>query len=336
MTSTNTRSLSLTLDTLGVKRVKQTRGQLTAEVPTSVGHADRDPPALRLTRSVRVGAYPERTVRFFFADDSKQTSPSRAGMGPLVAIGGVMVSHREVDALRDDIDGLCDNAGFPAGEPFKWSPGPDLWMHDNLKDANRERFFRRVLKAANDHQTGALVVMEDTNKRTATGARSAELDVTTMFLERADIEFGRAGTKGVVVVDRPGGSRKHEEKFLGDCVDMLQAGTDFWQKAHTLFVVSAPSKLLRLLQLADLVTSCTCAYVSGESSWAPTTFKSIRPMFREWQGSVGGTGLKLHPDFLYANLYHWLLGDSQFRRGNAAAPMPLRGRPYADGPDVPR
>lgn len=226
-------------------------------------------------------------VQFFFADDSKQKSPNRAGMGPLVAIGGAMVSHLALDALQDDIESACRTAGFPDGEPFKWSPGPDLWMHDKLKYGAREKFFRSVLDAACNRGVTAQVIIEDEGYQTATQATTHELDVTTMFLERADRQFGRAGTKGVVVVDRPGGNLKQQEKFLGDCLDTLEAGTVFWKKEHTLFVVSAPSKLLRLLQLADLVTSCTLAYVSGESSWAPATFKHIKPLLCSGREALG-------------------------------------------------
>lgn len=274
-------------------------------------------------------------MRFFFADDSKQGNPSRAGMGPLVAIGGMMVSHRELEALQYEIDQLCEKAGFPLGEPFKWSPGSELWMYNNLKDAYRKKFFRAVLRAAQDHAVTAQVIIEDEDHKTANRGTTHELDVTKMFLERADMQFGKAGTKGVVVVDRPGGGRKEEEKFLADCVDTLQAGTRFWEMADTLFVVSAPSKLVRLLQLADLITSCTLAYISGESSWAPTTFKHIKPLLSEWMGSIGGAGVKIHPDYRYANLYHWLLDDSHLRPGWKLLPLPLTERPYSGSPDIP-
>ena len=253
-------------------------------------------------------------------------------MGPLVAIGGVMVSHTDLASLQDEIDHLCRDAGFPAGEPFKWSPGPDLWMRDNLIGAARADFYEQVLTAARDRNVEALVVIEETNHAPATGAATPELDVTTMFLERADTEFGQASTKGVVVVDRPGGDRKDEEKFLAECADTLQAGTDYSRTEHTLFVVSAPSKLLRLLQLADVVTSCTTAHIGGETTWAPSTFHHIEPLLcRSWMGSVGGAGVKLHPDFRLANLYHWLLGDQHFR----GVTLPLTTRKYATSPDVP-
>jgi len=273
-------------------------------------------------------------MRFFFADDSKQKKPTRDGMGPLVAIGGVMVSHRELDGLQDDIEAACKKAGFPAEEAFKWSPGSELWMYKNLKDAAREKFFRSVLKAAANHKASALVVIEDTTMKMATKAKTHELDVTTMFLERADMQFSSAGTKGIVVADRPGGGMKQHEAFLSDCLDTLRVGTKFWKKTSTLLVVSAPSKLLRLLQLADLVTSCTLAYVSGESTWSPETFKYIHPMLCKEMGSVGGAGVKIHPDYSYANLYHWLLGDTHFRKGWTAGPLPMTTRPYDSDPNV--
>lgn len=48
------------------------------------------------------------------------------------------------------------------------------------------------------------------------------------------------------------------------------------------------------------------------------------------EGSVGGTGVKIHPDFRHGNLY-WLLGDSHLR----GKPLPLKTRPYSSSPDVP-
>jgi hypothetical protein len=130
-------------------------------------------------------------LQFFFADDSKQKSPSRTGMGPLVAIGGVMVSQLVLGALQDDIEAACRKAGFPNGEPFKWSPGPGLWMRDKLKYGAREKFFRSVLDAAGNRGVTAQIIIEDENNRTATGAATHDLDITTMILERTDKQFGR-------------------------------------------------------------------------------------------------------------------------------------------------
>lgn len=68
----------------------------------------------------------------FFADDSMQDQPTREGMGPLVASGGVLVPSGNIRDLEQEIDALCDAVGLPPREEFKWSPSRDLWMRQNL------------------------------------------------------------------------------------------------------------------------------------------------------------------------------------------------------------
>jgi hypothetical protein len=52
-------------------------------------------------------------------------------------------------------------------------------------------------------------------------------------------------------------------------------------------------------------------------------------------GRIGGVGVKIQPDFSYANFYHWLLGDTHFYKGFVGVPMPIIGRPYFESPDEP-
>lgn len=275
-------------------------------------------------------------AHFFFADDSLQPNPSRPGMGSLVAIGGALVAQGAVRDLEAAIDKLCSDAGFPPGEKFKWSPGPELWMHKNLADPERADFFAAVLDIAHEHGVRALVIIEDTKFKSATGAATPEMDVTRMFLERADSEFGRAGALGVVVVDRTGSDFKAEEKFLAEILETLQSGTTYSKPEHILLnVLSTPSKLIRLLQLADLIAGCTLSYVGGEANFAPTTFQHVQPILcRQWK-QVGGIGVKIHPDFRYGNLYHWLFGDDSVWKGPVKTDLPVKGKPYARGPNDP-
>jgi len=42
-----------------------------------------------------------------------------------------------------------------------------------------------------------------------------------------------------------------------------------------------------------------------------------------------GIGLKIHPDYLYANLYYWIVGDSHLHRSNTGYPFPVAQYPYA-------
>jgi pimeloyl-ACP methyl ester carboxylesterase len=55
-------------------------------------------------------------VRLIFIDDSRQNSPSRPGMGPLVATGGLIVPAQNVRNLEASLNGACQRFGFPAGD----------------------------------------------------------------------------------------------------------------------------------------------------------------------------------------------------------------------------
>jgi hypothetical protein len=89
------------------------------------------------------------------------------------------------------------------------------------------------------------------------------------------------------------------------------------------------------LAALELAVSCTVQYVAGEPNYAPAVFQGIKPLLRSDFGRIGGAGLKIHPDYSYANLYHWLCGDTHFVRFQSGIPLPLKGRPYAASPDKP-
>jgi hypothetical protein len=63
---------------------------------------------------------------------------------------------------------------------------------------------------------------------------------------------------------------------------------------------------VRLLQTADLITSFTLAMVSGEDRHSAPIFGLIKFLLMSEMGRIGGVGLKIHPDYVYANLYRWL------------------------------
>ena len=116
----------------------------------------------------------------------------------------------------------------------------------------------------------------------------------------------------------------------------MQDGTqfvEFHSIAHS--VLSTQSRFSRLLQAADLVTSCTLSLVAGEAKYAPPVFEHIKPLLDRQRNRIGGFGLKLHPDYRYANLYHWLVEDTHFWRLNCGTPYPLKDQPYAADPSRP-
>jgi len=271
-------------------------------------------------------------------DDSRQDHPSRPGMGKLVAVGGLHVPSHAVRDLERTLDKLCLDTGFPKGKEgeFKWSPGKELWMRDNLKDQARTGFFKTALELAQTVAARAIVVIEDADRGPATKGATPEEDVVRLFLERAHHFLGNYPSRhGIVLADRPHGQAAQEDRFLASCLETLQQGTDYTLPDRiALNVITTSSHLVRLLQLADVVTGCTLAYAAGEKTWSPPEFAVIQPMIREELGRRGGVGLKLQPDFNFANLYHWLLGDQYYVRGGTGHPLPTPHRPYATSPDV--
>jgi hypothetical protein len=41
----------------------------------------------------------------------------------------------------------------------------------------------------------------------------------------------------------------------------------------------------------------------------------------------------MHPDLIYVNLYHWLLGDAVFWKRRVGNELPLKQFPYPASPD---
>ncbi len=257
-------------------------------------------------------------------------------MGPLVAVGGVLVPGEALRDLEQGLEALCKGYGFPPSQEFKWSPGRELWMWDQLVDEKRTAFFIEALELAAANGAQALVVVEDTQHALAIREMGDhEMDVVAMFLERSNNALTNRRRNGVVVVDRPTGGRAEETRYLIRCLESLKAGTKFVQHDHiAMNVLTTASELVRLLQLADVVVSCSVAFVSGENRFSPAVFDHIRPLFgRSYLGPCGGTGVKIHPDFNYVNLYHWLLGDTVFWKRGVGNALPLKQFPYPTSAD---
>jgi len=270
----------------------------------------------------------------FFADDSKQNHPTRSRMGPLVASGGLLVPGDKLSSLERALSSLCAEAGFPQNEEFKWSPRRDMWMYQGLIAEQRKNFFLAIIQACVAHETKALVIMSDRDSRTPSDCATHEVFVTKMLLERVNNLAASAGSSAIVIVDRPGGGLAQERNFLSECLYTLQNGTRYViPEKIAINPISTDSHLVRSLQVADLIVSCTTAFVAGQTTLAPDIFEVIQPILAQELNRAGGVGVKIHPDYKYLNLYHWLLGDEVWVRNMNAQPLPYRGRPYASGPD---
>lgn len=257
-------------------------------------------------------------------------------MGRLIGIGGLHVPGERVGDLERALAALCSDSGFPPGQEFKWSPGRGDWMWKGLVDDARQKFFIEALAIAATHGSHCIVVIEDTAHLTATQPGIDHvLDATTLFLERANTVLNAAQTFGLVVVDRPSGGAAEDARYLGSCFETLRIGTKYVKPDRiAINVLSTSSHLVRLLQLADVVVSCAVSFVSGEDRHSPPIFNALLPMFhRSWVG-IGGVGLKIHPDHNYVNLYHWLLGDKEFKKGSFVHILPIASRPFSESDRV--
>lgn len=272
-------------------------------------------------------------IDFFFSDESRQNNPSRPGMGQLAAVGGLGISADNVKPVQATIDQICARYGFPPNEIFKWSPDKTFWMHRNLQGDQRTDFFKEVLGVLKINDVIAFIVVTDYTCQCATNTDDHDLDITTLFLERANGFCQRRGSQGFVVVDRPPGDRKDEDRFLAICAETLQSGTSFVKMdkiAHNIF--ATPSRMSRLLQASDLVTGCTLSRVAGEKIFSPPVFEKIKSILNREGNRIGGYGLKLHPDGRYGNLYHWLLKDTHFWKSNCGVPLPVNNFYYYRDP----
>lgn len=265
----------------------------------------------------------------FFADDSVQRTPTRQGMGQLVAVGGIYVPSESVNRLERALNEVCAKMGFPPGEEFKWSPGRDDWMYQGLTGQPRAALFSEVLRLVREHNVRVAVIISDTKSRHPLKYKGHEDFTILLLIERIEWLASMAGRDVVVVFDRPGGAQAQEENFLARCLETIQDGTPFLRpKRIALNALSTSSHFVRLLQAADLVTGCVTSFVAGENKYSPEVIEAIRPMLAANVDRIGGFGIKIHPDFWYENLYHWLFGDSVFWRGNIGRQLPFTDRPY--------
>jgi hypothetical protein len=180
------------------------------------------------------------------------------------------------------------------------------------------------------------VIVSDETSRTPASCATHQEFVTKMLIERVNWMAMSKQSTALIVSDRPGGNATTDRVFLAQCLEAIQKGTGYVTPKHiAINTLSTDSTLIRLLQAADLFVSSVTAFVAGESTFSPPIFAAIRPLLASQAGRAGGIGLKLHPDFSYVNLYHWLLGDYDFWRGNTGWSLPFMNRMYAKDPNTP-
>ncbi len=271
----------------------------------------------------------------FVADDGGQMRPSRPGMGSLTAVGGYMVDAGSLSDLEHSISSTCVAAGFPEGEPFKWSPSRDMWMWSSLAGAERSEFFLDVTHTLAEFDATAIVVMLDTTRAPATASGKHVHCATDLLMERIHINCKRRTGNAILILAKPGGGAVQQRETLQHCATTAERGTrHIMPTTIAPTVTTAPLRSSRAIQAADIVVSCTVSRISGEANYSPSVFKGLLTLFDMHQGRTGGIGVKLHPDYCFANLYHWILGDDSHSKNGTITQLPIPGLPYSVDPNV--
>lgn len=273
-------------------------------------------------------------MQFYFIDDSK-ISPhphSRNGVGHLVAVGGVIVSAENVGPLEQELEAVCSKEEYsvPPGENLKWSPARGSWMREHLDGELRQKLFSEMIDTVRRAECKVVVAISDADCRVANSSVSThEMDATILAFERFNTWLG--SQYGTVIVSKPSGGARDENKFVSECTKHIASGTNYVDfRKLALKPLLMPARQSRLLQIADLAVSITNAHVSGGNPFADRHFPALLAMMPETSRGVrGGLGLKLHPSFRYLNLYHWLLNDDYYVKGSNGYPLPLADRPFA-------
>lgn len=272
---------------------------------------------------------PDEEFTHIFVDDAEQLKPTRERMGSLCCYGAVLVSGRELRPLEQAINSLRCEFGFPAKEIFKWSPRRGSWLHGQLIGDRREEFWRRLFTTATAHGVLARVVISDRTYAPARSGTTHEQATLQLLLERLNISLASARAPGLLHLDRPGGGAAQRSGLVKSCEYVREVGTEYGPasrlapRAYVVDMRHSP-----LMQLADVVSSCALGLVGG-NQYAEALASDLLPLLEDRCGRRGGIGLKIHPDFVYRNLYRWLLGDVVHMNHRQATALPDRSRPYA-------
>lgn len=266
-------------------------------------------------------------MQFFFADDSTHKS-ARKNMGKLVAFGGFLVDGSHLRELSDTTNSILSEFGVPDNEEVKWSPRKGSWIYKNLGGDDRLSCYRRILQAAANAGGRVVVAVCDPEMRNLKAEWGFERCVT-YALERVSTFLINNESEAVIICDRPSGGPKQADEFLAAYVDHLASDRNHMvAESFAMNMLTAPSHMVRHLQIADLIVSITTAMVSGNTKWAEPYFDVIsNMMLRNSLGYVGGTGLKVYPDQL-TNLYYWVTDEEAFTKAGKMAGVTLPSDRY--------
>jgi hypothetical protein len=270
-------------------------------------------------------------MRVAFLDDSEQANPPRAGLGHLLAFAAAIFPEEGLTPFAADLSGIVAELGIPPGEEIKRNPPKGSF----LKSADGQvvkTLRRRMLEAALDHQVRTVTVIID-HGSACTSYSKAQVGKTILkwLYERVSMHLGDHGDVGIMIADKPGGGTKEEKRWLADTLELTSDGTEYVEPGRVVLpVVTADSRHVSHLQLADLIAAATTGAIAGNPPALELGPLPAKLMHRHSLRDVNGAGLVLYPDNNYNLLYH-CFGETGYSKPSMYSgwTLPLQGWPYA-------
>jgi hypothetical protein len=149
--------------------------------------------------------------------------------------------------------------------------------------------------------------------------------------ERVSMHLADHDDIGIMIADKPGGGAREEKRWLAESLDLTGDGTEYVEPDRVVLpVVTADSRHVPHLQLADLVAAATTGAIAGNPAALELGPLLAKLMHRHSLGDVNGAGLVLFPDFYY-NLLYYCFGETGASRPSTMATykLPWHGWPWA-------
>jgi hypothetical protein len=270
-------------------------------------------------------------MRVAFLDDSEQTNPRRDRLGPLLAFAAAIFPEESLSPFAADLSNIVAELGIPPDEEIKWNSPRGSF----LRGADRQlvtTLRHRMLEAALDHQVCTVTVIIDHG---AAYKRSSKAEVGKMILkwlyEKVSMHLGDHKDVGIMIADKPGGGAREEKRWLAETLELTRDGTEYVDPGRVVLpVVTADSRHVPHLQLADLIAAATTGAVAGHPPALDLGPRLAQLMHRHRLRDVNGAGLVLWPPGKY-NLLYWCFGETSYStpRMNTGYPLPRPEWPYA-------
>ena len=269
-------------------------------------------------------------MRVAFLDDSEQANSPRAGLGHLLAFAAAIFPQEGLTPFARDLSGIVAELGIPPGEEIKWHPPKGTFLKG--ADGQLVKTLRRqMLEAALDHHVRTVTVIIDHGAvyRSSSKAQVGKTILKWLY-ERVSMHLGDHGDVGIMIADKPGGGAKEEKRWLADTLELTSDGTEYVEPGRVVLpVVTADSRHVPHLQLADLIAAATTGAIAGNPPALEVGPLLAKLMHRHSLGDVNGAGLVLFPEN-YNLLYH-CFGETGYSKPSMQSgwTLPHPGWPYA-------